>query len=103
MMKTRIRWTTIAVALGSALLVSAPMVASGGEDSRAWNAKAAAAYLDARQEWWMAWPNAARDHDTACVSCHTALPFALSRPILRSALNEATPSPVESKLLDQVV
>jgi squalene-hopene/tetraprenyl-beta-curcumene cyclase len=68
-----------------------------------WNPKAAAAYLDARQAWWMGWPSAARDHDTACVSCHTALPYALSRPVLRSALSERDRSPIETKLLDQVV
>src|SRR5262245_66547716 len=54
----------------------------------AWNARAAAAYLDGRQAWWQQWPNAARDHDTACVSCHTALPYALARPALRRTLGE---------------
>jgi squalene-hopene/tetraprenyl-beta-curcumene cyclase len=39
-----------------------------------WDQKAAAAYLDRRQEWWMSWPKAQRDHDTFCVSCHTAVP-----------------------------
>ena len=96
-------WTATVTALGSAFLLAAPMFARGGDEARPWNAKAAAAYLDARQAWWMAWPSAARDHDTACVSCHTALPFALSRPVLRSALNEPALSPVEAKLLDQVV
>jgi len=51
--------------------------------SASWNARGAAAYLDSRQEWWQHWPNAARDHDTACVSCHTALPYALARPALQ--------------------
>ena len=27
-----------------------------------WDKKAAAAYLDRRQSWWMEWPKAARDH-----------------------------------------
>src|SRR5262245_10138664 len=33
-----------------------------------WDQKAAAAYLDRRQEWWMRWPRSQRDHDTFCVS-----------------------------------
>ncbi len=53
-----------------------------------WNARAAATYLDGRMAWWLTWPNAQRDHDTACVSCHTAVPYALARPALRVALGE---------------
>lgn len=68
-----------------------------------WDMRAAAAYLDARQTWWSAWPTAARDHETACVSCHTALPYALARPSLRAALHEKEPSSAERKLLDDVV
>jgi len=68
-----------------------------------WDMHAAAAYLDARQTWWSAWPTAARDHETACVSCHTALPYALARPSLRAALHEKEPTSAERKLLDDVV
>jgi squalene-hopene/tetraprenyl-beta-curcumene cyclase len=50
----------------------------------------------------MAWPGAARDHDTFCISCHTALPYALSRPALRKALAEQGLSAEEQKLLDNV-
>jgi squalene-hopene/tetraprenyl-beta-curcumene cyclase len=70
--------------------------------STSWDQKAAAAYLDRRQEWWMAWPKAQRDHDTFCVSCHTAVPYALSRSALRNALAEQTPSANERRLLDNV-
>jgi len=73
------------------------------DDQGSWNPKAAAAYLDGRAAWWMAWPNAARDHGTFCVSCHTAVPYALARPALRTALGERDPSPNEVKLLDNVV
>ena len=66
-----------------------------------WNSKAAA-YLDGRMNWWMNWPTAARDHDTFCVSCHTVAPYGLSRPALRSALGEKTPSATERKLLANV-
>src|SRR6266851_3155220 len=57
-----------------------------------WDQKAAAAYLDQRAGWSMAWPKATRDHETFCVSCHTALPYALSRPALRKELAEDAPS-----------
>ncbi|MBZ5544285.1 MAG: hypothetical protein LAO07_11495 [Acidobacteriia bacterium] len=67
-----------------------------------WNPKAAAAYLDQREGWWAAWPMAARDHETFCISCHTAAPYALSRPALRAALAEHTLSANERSLLDNV-
>jgi squalene-hopene/tetraprenyl-beta-curcumene cyclase len=67
-----------------------------------WDRKAAAAYLDQRQTWWMEWPKAARDHDTFCISCHTAVPYALARPALRAALAERVPSANERRLLENV-
>ena len=67
-----------------------------------WDQKAAAAYLDQREGWWMEWPKAARDHETFCVSCHTAVPYALSRPALRKALAEEAPTVNERRLLDNV-
>ena len=67
-----------------------------------WDQRAAAAYLDRRAGWWMEWPKAARDHETFCVSCHTAVPYALSRPALRKALAEEVPSVIERRLLDNV-
>ena len=67
-----------------------------------WDQHAAATYLDRRQAWWMGWQTAQRDHETFCVSCHTAVPYALSRPSLRNALAEKAPSPNERRLLDNV-
>ena len=67
-----------------------------------WSPKAAAAYLDQRADWWMGWRGAARDHGTFCVSCHTALPYALSRPALREPLADGAPSDNERRLLDNV-
>jgi hypothetical protein len=68
-----------------------------------WNPKAAAAYLDERAAWWIAWPAAARDQGTVCVSCHTLGPYALSRSMLRSALSETGPSEPEKKTLASIV
>jgi squalene-hopene/tetraprenyl-beta-curcumene cyclase len=66
----------------------------------AWNAKAAAGYLDQRERWWMGWQDAAREQGTFCVSCHTAVPYALARPVLRKVLDEQTPTDDERKLLE---
>jgi squalene-hopene/tetraprenyl-beta-curcumene cyclase len=70
--------------------------------ANSWDPMAAAAYLDRRQSWWMSWPKAQRDHETFCVSCHTAVPYALSRSALRTAMGEHAVSPNEQKLLDNV-
>jgi squalene-hopene/tetraprenyl-beta-curcumene cyclase len=94
------------VALFSAvtiILIVGTMRADGPADPRSWDPKAAAAYLDGRAEWWSTWPNAARDHGTFCVSCHTAAPYALGRPSLRRQLGEADRSAPENRLVDNVV
>jgi squalene-hopene/tetraprenyl-beta-curcumene cyclase len=70
--------------------------------TNSWDPKAAAAYLDRRESWWMEWPRAQRDHETFCVSCHTAVPYALARSALRTTLAEQAPSPSEQRLLDNV-
>jgi rhamnogalacturonan endolyase len=67
-----------------------------------WSGQNAAAYLDERSAWWSTWPSAQRDHGTFCISCHTALPYALGRPALRAALHESAPSEPEQKLLDNI-
>src|ERR1044071_3691442 len=71
--------------------------------AQGWDMRAAATYLDARQTWWSSWPTAARDHQTACVSCHTALPYALARPALRVASHESAPANSERQLIVGVV
>lgn len=68
-----------------------------------WNPRSAAAYLDQRQGWWEYWPKAARDHGTVCVSCHTAVPYALARPELGALLHEEDAPPAENKLIADVV
>jgi squalene-hopene/tetraprenyl-beta-curcumene cyclase len=67
-----------------------------------WNARAAAAYLDQRETWWMSWSTAARDHGTYCVACHTSLPYLMAEPSLRQALGEGQISPTEQALLANV-
>src|SRR5438270_2648505 len=64
--------------------------------------KRAANYLDTREQWWTNWPGSARDHGTFCVSCHTALPYALARPVLRQVLAETDQPTYEHQLLENV-
>src|SRR5689334_16411153 len=98
---------TISVVAFSTVAISAIVVTSGiaarPMPSSTWNSQAAAAYLDQRQGWWESWPKSARDHGTHCVSCHTAVPYALARPELDATLRERDISPVERKLFDDVV
>jgi squalene-hopene/tetraprenyl-beta-curcumene cyclase len=70
--------------------------------SGAWSAERAAGYLDAREAWWVTWQGAQRDHKTFCVSCHTVVPYLLSRPALRKALAEDGPTAEERQLLANV-
>lgn len=96
-----------AIALVSLLAVfSARLGAQTGApaaaDSSRWSEKGAAAYLDTRIAWWMNWSTSQRDHDTFCVSCHTAVPYAMARPALRTALEGRARTQLEWRLLDNV-
>jgi squalene-hopene/tetraprenyl-beta-curcumene cyclase len=90
----------LAVCLVTTLSATRPRAEA--DPSTSWNRKAAAAYLDQRSTWWSSWPNAQRDHGTFCVSCHTALPYALARPALRQSLAETGPSASETALVANV-
>jgi hypothetical protein len=73
--------------------------AGDANSAAGWSPVAAAKYLDGRAQWWETWPNAQRDHDTACVSCHTILPYTLSRLKLSASLDEkGVPAPEQSVL-----
>jgi squalene-hopene/tetraprenyl-beta-curcumene cyclase len=90
--------------LAGCVFVGLPATRSSTETQAAhsWNQKAAASYLDYREGWWAAWPKAARDHQTFCISCHTAVPYAISRRALRGGLGETDTSPNERALLANV-
>ena len=75
---------------------------AGAQEPDTWNREAAAAYLDARQAWWMDWPTAARDRGTFWVSCHTTTPYALARTALRTGATGTMPGAVERRLLENV-
>ena len=92
---------TIAVLLAGLLLGPSTIHAQSG-DAGTWDARAAAAYLDQRVEWWSGWETAARERETFCVSCHTTGPYGLARPMLRPAGGASAASRSERALLDSV-
>jgi len=97
------RATILAVGVAVlALAATVPTKVRAAGDPPNWDAKAAAAFMDARQTWWQSWPNSQRDHGTFCVSCHSAMPYAIARPELRGVLGEKGPSEPERKLIENV-
>ena len=85
-----------------AATVAAQQTGSSGGGSRSWDPAAAAAYLDARMDLWFANGTKLKtgDTQTACVSCHAGLAYALSRPVLRRVMHVDAPSTQEAKLID---
>ena len=105
-----IRSSSLAAAMGvaGAILIASRAVPlaspqNAHAEAAAWSPRAAAGYLDGRMDWWLKWPNAARDHDTTCVSCHTVLPYALARPALHAPLAEHDLALPERAMLGHVV
>jgi squalene-hopene/tetraprenyl-beta-curcumene cyclase len=90
--------------IGSVIVIGAAAIAfaQGPPATPESGLRAAAIYLDSRLDWWVHWPNAARDHDTSCVSCHTVLPYALARPALHRALDEPQFAVPETAMLANV-
>jgi squalene-hopene/tetraprenyl-beta-curcumene cyclase len=92
------------MALRTCLLIACLISSlTAADEPSSWSAQAAASYLDGRLTWWMSWPNAARDRQTFCVSCHTVATYAIGRPALRSALGEQSVSPTERRILDNII
>lgn len=85
-----------------ACAIAAEYVRDTASAAGSWDKTAAARYLDGREAWWLKWPVSQRDHDTACISCHTALPYALSRRALRTPLGETSRSQTEIAMLNGV-
>ena len=97
----------VMAALVLALLVARPAFVAaadkgGSAATTQWDQTAAARYLDGRQIWWQSWDHSKRDHGTICVSCHTQVPYALARPLLRGTMGEQSPSAAEQTLLANV-
>jgi squalene-hopene/tetraprenyl-beta-curcumene cyclase len=90
--------TGFLILTGAAAIAFAQRPAAGSPS----DLRAAAAYLDSRLDWWVHWPNAERDHETSCVSCHTALPYGLVRPALHRKLDDPQLAAPERILLANV-
>jgi squalene-hopene/tetraprenyl-beta-curcumene cyclase len=101
-MRHRFACYCFGVTLIATLASAEPKGNDQGSSPHDWDRFTAAHYLDERQIWWMNWPKAQRDHETACVSCHTAVPYALARPSLRHGLGESGPSNPEQTMLGYV-
>ena len=89
------------------VFVSALVLQAGQAPVRAaegWDTAAAASYLDARMDaWWAkAKPLKTGDSEVKCLSCHTAVPYALARPALRIAMGQSAPTPHEERMLATV-
>ena len=90
------------VVFAAALATLSGASARGPADG--WDPAAAARYLDARMDIWWTKAKVLRtgDGQTRCVSCHTAVPYALARPFLRAVLGETAPTAHEVRMLDYV-
>src|SRR5271167_988592 len=76
-------------AIASAEKAPQPKVAgTAGHQAITWNKTAASGYLEQRENWWLHWKGAKRDHDTFCISCHTNLPFVFAQSALRGVSTE---------------
>ena len=74
--------------------------ASGG-----WDREGAARYLDDRMQVWFVNAKKLRtgQAETACVSCHTTVPYVLARPALRRAMKVSAVTPQELRLLEETI
>lgn len=94
----------VLAAAGAVLLASLTIRAAAPGDPVTWDKAAAARYLDARMElWWTkAKPLKSGESTTKCLSCHTAIPYALARPALRKAMGVAAATVHETTIADTV-
>ena len=97
---------TSAAAIAAAVLFTSILAhgAAAPPADAGFDAAAAARYLDQRMDvWWQkAKPLKTVGGETKCLSCHTAVPYALARPALRRMLGEAAPTAHETAILDTV-
>src|SRR5260370_10594876 len=97
-------WIAI-VPVEQLLAQSKPNPSQASNAQGGWNVQAAARYLDDRMDLWFQKAKKLRtgQEKTSCVSCHTGVPYALARPLLRSAAGESKPTAQELTLLDEAV
>src|SRR3954470_1355781 len=101
--RVRMAFGIVSLTIAVSAAIGTVAGAAAAADPPGWDAKAAASYLDDRATFWATWPNAARDHGTFCISCHTTLPFAMARPALRGLLGEKAPGAAESRIFENLL
>jgi squalene-hopene/tetraprenyl-beta-curcumene cyclase len=87
-----------------ALSLTAAVVLAGDKSSTTWDQDKAAKYLDEREKAWFEFQGADRGQGatkTTCVSCHSAVPFALGRPALRKFAGISQPTEYEQKVIER--
>ncbi len=90
--------------LAGLILVAIAVPHAPAGEPNGWNKNAAAQYLDGRCNTWFEFARADRGQDatkTSCVCCHTIVPYALARPVLRKLAGTGVPTDLEKKLLAQ--
>jgi hypothetical protein len=97
----RLAIATVFIALSAT--VAAQQARPSDSGSGSWDPRAAAAYLDARMDLWFANGTKLKtgDTQTACVSCHAGLAYALSRPVLRRVMHVDAPAAQEARLIEE--
>ncbi|WP_058188550.1 prenyltransferase/squalene oxidase repeat-containing protein [Terracidiphilus gabretensis] len=93
---------TLGLVLWAAFRVRASSTQADGSGRSEWSPAAAASYLDDREAWWQGWKPAQLEKGTVCISCHTVVPYAFVRPMLRRQLGEAALTPYETKMLGSI-
>jgi hypothetical protein len=69
-----------------------------------WDRDKAAQYLDDRMDLWLAKATklTTGNGKTSCISCHAVVPYLLARPALRKAMRVSSPTPQETRLMDEI-
>ena len=103
----------LAVCASSALAASAdpmpsqptPQASTVRNTPTAWDKEAAAKFLDDRMDLWFQKARKLQTGQgtTTCVSCHTVVPYALARPVLRKATGVSQPTHQEARLLEETL
>ncbi len=97
----------ILLTLAITILLTPGLVSGDSRDDRAatggWDREGAARYLDERMDVWFAKAKKLRTGQarTACVSCHTTVPYVMARPALRRAMRVNVATPQELRLLEE--
>ena len=92
----------LGLVLWAAFRVRASSMHADGSGRNEWSPAAAASYLDDREAWWQGWKPAQLEKGTVCISCHTVVPYAFVRPMLRRQLGETALTVYEKKMLGSI-